>query len=273
MTNAGAHRLTQAIRVAGAQGRPALLAYFTAGVPDRASFTDYVARIAREADVVEIGVPFSDPMADGVTIQRASRAALAGGASLAWILEELAAFAHDPARRSGFSRDPIGSEGPPTVLMSYMNPLLAFGIERLAARAAECGVSGLIVPDLPLEESEDARDALESAGVALVQLVSPLTPDARLRALCSASRGFVYAVTTTGTTGREGALPETLPAYLARVRAASALPVCAGFGIRRAEQVRALAPHVDGVIVGSALVEACSRGEDPAEFLRSLRAA
>jgi tryptophan synthase alpha chain len=155
--------------------------------------------------------------------------------------------------------------------MSYLNPLLAFGVERLAARAAECGVSGFIVPDLPLEESAELSDVLERAGLALVQLVSPLTPDARLRAVCAASRGFVYAVTTTGTTGREHALPRDLPAYLARVRAAATLPVCAGFGIRRAEQVRDLAPHADGVIVGSALVEAIERGEDPEGFLRSLR--
>ena len=253
-----ADRLTQAIRAREQRELPALLAFFTAGHPDRASFATNLTLIASVADVVEIGVPFSDPMADGVSVQRSSRVALANGASLAWILSSLAGLSPHP-------RAPI-------VLMSYANPLLAFGVAKLATRVAECGVSGLIVPDLALEESGPWRDALDAAGVALVQLVSPLTPDERLRAICAASRGFVYAVTTTGTTGRSDALPPELPAYLARVRAASSLPVCAGFGIRRAEQVRALAAHADGVIVGSALVEALERGEDAGAFLRSLRA-
>jgi tryptophan synthase alpha chain len=250
--------LTDAIRARERGELPALLAFFTAGHPDRASFAANLLRIARVADVVEIGVPFSDPMADGVSIQRSSRVALANGASLAWIFSELSRLPSRPRAA--------------LVLMSYANPLLAFGLDRLVAQAAECGVSGLIVPDLALEESAPWRDALDTAGVALVQLVSPLTPDERLRAICAASRGFVYAVTTTGTTGRSDALPEALPAYLARARAASSLPVCAGFGIRRAEQVRALAPHADGVVVGSALVEALERGEDAEVFLNSLRA-
>jgi tryptophan synthase alpha chain len=252
-----ADTLTEAIADREQRELPALLAFFTAGHPDRASFATNVARIARVADVVEIGVPFSDPMADGVSIQRSSRVALANGASLAWILDELARLSPRPSA--------------PLVLMSYANPLLAFGVDELAARAAECGVSGFIVPDLALEESAPWRHAFDSAGLALVQLVSPLTPDARLRAICAASRGFVYAVTATGTTGRDNDLPRELPAYLARVRAASPLPVCAGFGIRRAEQVRALAGYADGVIVGSALVEALEHGEDPEALLRSLR--
>ena len=257
--NTPAERLTQAIRNAARDARPALLAFFTAGYPDRAGFASTLAAVAAAADVVEIGVPFSDPMADGVSIQRASRAALANGTSLAWILSEL-------ERLEGRVRTPL-------VLMSYLNPLLAFGIERLAQRTAACGVNGFIVPDLSLEESAPLRQVCDDAGLALVQLVSPLTPESRLRAICGASRGFVYAVTTTGTTGRDDALPDALPAYLARVREASPLPVCAGFGIRRAEQVRRLAPHADGVIVGSALVEALERGEEPERFLRGLAGA
>jgi tryptophan synthase alpha chain len=253
-----AEKVAQVIRNRARDGLPALLAFFTAGHPDRTSFATNLTRIANAADVVEIGVPFSDPMADGVSIQRSSRIALANGASLAWIFSELSSLSPRPRA--------------PLVLMSYANPLLAFGVERLAEQAAKCGVSGFIVPDLALEESTPWRDAFDAAGVALVQLVSPLTPDERLRAICAASRGFVYAVTTAGTTGSSDALPPELPAYLARVRAASSLPVCAGFGIRRAEQVRALATHADGVIVGSALVEALERGDDAESFLRSLRA-
>jgi tryptophan synthase alpha chain len=254
--NAGARSLAAAIAAANHASRPALVGFFTAGFPDRASFAGNLLRIARGADIVEIGIPFSDPMADGVSIQRASRVALAGGASVPWIFEALAALPERPQA--------------PLVLMGYLNPLLAFGLEALAARAVQCGVSGCIVPDVPLEESAPLRDAFDAAGLALIQLVSPLTPDPRLRAICAASRGFVYAVTMTGTTGRNEALPPGLPDYLARVRAASTLPVCAGFGIRHASQVRALAAHCDGVIVGSALVEALERGEDAEAFLRAL---
>jgi len=203
-----------------------------------------------------VGVPFTDPMADGVTIQRASLAALAQGVSLAWILEEIAAL-------PGFAT--------PLLLMSYLNPLLAFGIARLAETAARAGVSGFIVPDLPLDESSDLRAALDERQLALVQMVTPVTEPQRLAQLCTGSQGFVYAVTMTGTTGRKVAVPTGVLDYLDRVRAIATLPVCAGFGIRRREQVERLRGHVDGVVVGSALVEVLERGEDAGEFLRALR--
>ena len=249
--------LGEAIRAATAKGGPALVAYLTAGFPRRESFREHVRALASAADVIEIGVPFTDPMADGVTIQRASQAALAQGASLRWILAELQ-----------------GLEGvrAPRLLMSYLNPLLAFGLGRLAEGAARAGVAGFIVPDLPLEESAELRSALEPRGIALVQMVTPLTGPERLRALCAASRGFVYAVTMTGTTGRNVAVPDEVLAYLDRVRASSPIPVCAGFGIRSRAQVERLTGHVDGVVVGSALVEALERGEDPAAWLEALRA-
>lgn len=249
--------ISQAIHGAAARGRPALVAFLTAGFPQRAGFARNLAAIATAADVVEIGVPFSDPMADGVTIQRASRAALAQGVSLAWILEELAALAARPRV--------------PLLLMSYLNPLLAYGIERLAVDARDAGVSGFIVPDLPYEECAELRAALDGEGLALVQMVTPVTPAARVALLAGASRGFVYAVTMTGTTGGEFAVPDPVLAYLDQVRAVSPVPVCAGFGIRDTGQVARLAGHADGVIVGSALVEALERSEDPAAFLRSLR--
>jgi tryptophan synthase alpha chain len=237
--------------ILNAAGGPALIAFMTAGFPDRDRFRDRLAAIADAADVVEIGVPFTDPMADGVTIQRASQAALAAGFTLPWLLAELEALR--PAPRA------------PLLLMSYLNPLLAFGLERLPQAAVAAGVSGLIVPDLPHEESGEMRTALGRSGLALVQMVTPVTPPDRLRMLCAEARGFVYAVTMTGTTGRNVAVPDEVLAYLDRV------PVCAGFGIRSRAQVARLAPHVDGVIVGSALVEVLERGEDPAAFLRALR--
>ncbi len=149
---------------------------------------------------------------------------------------------------------------------------MAYGFEQLPAAARTAGVSGFIVPDLPFEESGELRAALEAEGLGLVQLVTPVTPPERLRMLCEASRGFVYAVTMLGTTGSSVAVAADAIDYMERVRQTSPLPVCAGFGIRSREQVQALRGHVDGVIVGSALVEVLERGEDPAVWLRALRA-
>jgi tryptophan synthase alpha chain len=248
--------VTGAIRSAVARGEPALVAYITAGFPSRERFRDHLRTLADSADVIEVGVPFTDPMADGVTIQRASLAALAQGVSLAWILEELSA---------------LRGLRTPLLLMSYLNPLLAFGVGRLAASAAAAGVAGFIVPDLPLDESSELRAALDERQLALVQMVTPVTEAERLAALCAGSEGFVYAVTMTGTTGRNVAMPAEVLAYLDRVRAIARLPVCAGFGIRSREQVERLRGHVDGVVVGSALVEVLERGGDVGAFLRGLR--
>jgi tryptophan synthase alpha chain len=250
-------RISAAIRAASAGGEPALVAFMTAGYPSRARFREHLQSIAKEADVIEIGVPFTDPMADGVTIQRASRAALAQGVSLRWILAELRAMPRLSV---------------PLILMSYLNPLLALGLDELSAKAPDAGVCGFIVPDLPLDESADFRQALAPHALALVQLVTPVTSAARLARLVEASQGFVYAVTMTGTTGRNVAVPDTVLQYLDRVRALARIPVCAGFGIRSREQVALLRAHVDGVIVGSALVEVLERDADPAAWLATLRA-
>jgi tryptophan synthase alpha chain len=256
MMRDGAVLLEQALRAARNDNRLALAAFLTAGYPTPDGFAELARTVGGVADVIEIGVPFSDPMADGVTIQRASRAALERGVTLRWILETLRGMDEKPRA--------------PLVLMGYLNPFLAYGIDRLARDAAGAGVSGLIVPDLPLEESAAMRGALEEQGLALVQLVSPVTPLERLEKLCRASRGFVYAATVTGTTGGDAGFSSGVAEYLDRVRGVSTLPVLAGFGIHRAEQVRELAAHVDGVIVGSALIDALDRGKDPAAFLRQL---
>jgi tryptophan synthase alpha chain len=246
-----------AIRSASARGEPALVAFMTAGFPKPDHFRATLQQVATAADVVEIGVPFTDPMADGMTIQRASHVALSQGVSLTWILQELAAM--DPRPRA------------PILLMSYLNPLLAFGIDRLPKVARAAGVSGFIVPDLPFEESADLSTALEAEGVGLVQMVSPVTPEARLDTLCAAGRGFIYAVTMTGTTGKQVAVPDEVVRYLDRVKGKAKIPVCAGFGIRTRDQVERLRGHVDGVVVGSALVELLERGADPVRFLDALR--
>ena len=249
-------RIAAAIRAANEAGRPALIPFITAGYPEPSEFIATLKAVAAKGDVVELGIPFSDPMADGMTIQRSSFEALHKGVTLAWIFDEL-------EKGGGFDA--------PLVMMSYLNPLLAFGYDRLADRALETGVCGFIVPDLPFEESDEIRAVLEAKGLGLVQLVTPATPDERLATLCAASRGFVYAVTITGITGGDAGLPADLAGYLDKVSAVSDIPVCAGFGIREAGDVAAVGAHAAGAIVGSALVEVLERGEDPTAFLNSLR--
>ena len=250
-------RISAAIGAATESGRPALVPFITAGYPAPGTFLETLRAVAEVGDVVELGIPFSDPMADGMTIQRSSFEALKNGVSLKWIFDQL---------------DSLGGElETPLVMMSYLNPLLAFGYERLAERARDTGVCAFIVPDLPFEESADLRAALEAEGLGLIQLVTPATPRARLEMLCDASRGFVYAVTITGITGGGAGLPADLADYLDSVSSVSALPVCAGFGIRSAADVSAVGAHAAGAIVGSALVEVLERGDDPREFLGSLR--
>jgi tryptophan synthase alpha chain len=230
-------RVTAAIRAANGEGRTALVPFVTAGYPEPSSFVVTLREVAAAGDVVEIGIPFSDPMADGMTIQRSS-----------FTIEA------------------------PLVMMSYLNPLLAFGYDALAERAHSTGVCAFIVPDLPYEESEALRQALEPRGLGLVQLVTPATPDARLKKLCAASRGFVYAVTIRGITGGGAGLPRDLATYLDKVSATASLPVCAGFGIRSAADVASVGRHAAGAIVGSALVEVLEKGDSPSEFLERLLA-
>ena len=242
--------------VLGQAEGPALVAFLTAGYPEPEGFLTVLSEVEEGADAVEIGVPFSDPMADGITIQRSSQGAIEKGVSLGWILDQLE------------TKTPSST---PILLMSYLNPLLAFGYETLAARASEVGVSGFIVPDLPYEESAPLKDCLDAHGLALVQLVTPATPPERLSQLCGASEGFVYAVTRTGITGGETQLPEGITDYLGAVKKISPVPVCAGFGVRSRDDVELIGQHADGVIVGSALVEALERGESPSSFLKALR--
>lgn len=251
-------QVSRAISAASEDGRTALVPFITAGYPDPGKFIATLRSIAEFGDVVEIGVPFSDPMADGMTIQRSSYKAIENGVTLRWIFEQLAA-----------EEKPFAA---PLVMMSYLNPLLAFGYERLAERARATGVCCFIIPDLPFEESDDIRAALESCGVGLIQLVTPATPADRLKRLADASRGFLYAVTITGITGGGSGLPDGLAEYLDGVCAVSPLPVCAGFGIRARADVENVGRHAQGAILGSALVEILEKGGDPAAFLSSLRA-
>lgn len=234
---------------------PAVIPYLTGGYPGLDDFTSYLDSVSSLVPAIEVGIPFSDPMADGATIQDSSRIALERGATLKGIVAAL-------ERRS--------SHDTPLIVMSYLNPLLAFGLSDLMPLLAAVGVAALVIPDLPLEESGPVAQVASLSSVGLVQLVTPVTSAERTRVLAEASQGFTYAVTMTGTTGGEMKLDGATRDYLDRVRQISHAPVVAGFGVRTATQVATLAEHCDGVIVGSALVETITRGASPVQFVRSL---
>jgi tryptophan synthase alpha chain len=249
-----AQRLQAAIQHPKRADRPAVMPYLVSGFPSPAAWPDLLLQISDLADAIEVGVPFSDPMADGPVIQAASRKSLDQGTTLRFILDTL----RDLPRRPGC----------PLVLMSYINPLWQMGLAEAVDRAAEAGISGFIVPDVPWEEGEELRALLEARGLCQVQLVTPLTPSERIERL-GAGTGFTYAVTITGITGADVDL-STRFSWLDRARAHSERPVVAGFGIRDAADIRGLTGHADGAIVGSALVDAIARGEDGVAYVRAL---
>ncbi len=251
----GSEFIEQSVLSASAKGT-AIIPFITAGYPEKNEFSNLVLSLSEVADVIEIGVPFSDPMADGVTIQRSSRQAIESGVRLQWILEQLQAI----------------EVKKPVILMSYLNPLFVFGYEALVRQSLEAGVDGFIVPDLPIEEGSDFRHALNEANLGLIQLVTPASPAERIAKVAAMSSGFLYAVTVKGVTGGADGLPDTVTGYLEQVQELATIPVCAGFGVRTAEDVALLEPYVDGIIVGSALLEAIESGQQPAEFLTGLRA-
>ena len=245
-------------RMRRTDGTVGLVPYLMAGHPDAATTRDTGRRLAAADGVaaVELGLPHSDPLADGPVIARAGRRALDAGATTASSLDTAAAIA--------------GEGGAPVVLMTYLNPVLAYGVDRFAADAAGAGVSGVILPDVPVDEVDPLLAPLHAHGMATALLVAPTSPDARVDATCAASSGFVYCVTVTGITGSRTELPESLPDLLGRVRDRTGLPIAAGFGISRPEQVRALRGHADAVVVGSAIVAEIDQGHDPAPLVKEL---
>ena len=250
----GSKYIEERIKAPKASG-PALIPFITAGYPNAEDFKQTLFEISKKADVIEIGVPFSDPMADGVTIQRSSHMAIENGVTLKWIFNQLKEIYLDT----------------PIVLMSYLNPLYVFGMEELTKASLESGVDGFIVPDLPIEESKELNERLTESGLALIQLVTPATPKDRIEMITNQSSGFIYAVTVKGVTGGEDALSADVTDYLKQVQEIAKIPVCAGFGIREKSDVEMLANHVDGIIVGSAIVETIEQGNSPTEFLDQLK--
>lgn len=246
----GTGRIAAAFAAARAEGRAALMPYMMAGFPDRDSSLAVAAAYADSgADLIELGVPFSDPLADGPTIHAAATAALAAGATLATALEVC---------RSVADRLPV-------VFMVYANMVVAHGgAAEFARLAAAAGASGAIVPDLPLCEADEVRDAFVANGLALVPLVAPTTPAERRARICAAAEGFVYVVSTVGTTGERQELPPQLTELIAATKADSEVPVAVGFGIGTAAQAAQVGAVADGVIVGSRLVRAAGEGDSPA---------
>ena len=224
-----------------ARGERALVAYLMAGDPSLAETRRLVVEAERRgADVIELGVPFSDPLADGPVIQRAGTRALAAGTSLARVLEmvsTLRAQVHVPL-----------------VVMTYYNPVLAFGLKSFARTAADAGADGVIVPDLPWEECEPLRAETEPAGLDMIQVVAPTSTPTRVKTIARLSRGFIYVVSLTGVTGARRELPKDLDAQIRTLRLVTTKPVCVGFGVSTPEQVAAVGQIADGVAVGSAIV-------------------
>jgi tryptophan synthase alpha chain len=253
----GVERIAEAFASARAEGRrAALMPYLMGGFPDlEASRRIGLAYADAGADLVELGVPFSDPLADGPVIHAAGTAALRAGVTVPGVLEVARTLA----------------ERVPVVVMCYSNPILARGLDRFADHLVRSGVSGLIVPDLPLEESEQFLEACDERELALVPLIAPTTPEQRLQSIGARARGFLYTVAVTGTTGERPSVDGTLAEVIGRAAAHTAVPVAVGFGISTPEQAAAAAAAgAEGVIVGTRLVRAAAEAEDPGRAVRDL---
>lgn len=247
-------------RTVRAEGRGALIPYLTAGFPTPAVSLDALrAAASAGADVVEVGVPFSDPLADGPTIQRSTQAALEQGVDVAGVLELV--------RRADLAV--------PVVLMTYANPVLAYGVEAFLRDAAAAGAAGVLLTDLPAGADPALERQVADSPLALIRLVAPTTSDARIREAVARATGFVYLISRLGVTGARASVPADLAGYVARVRRATALPIAVGFGLSTASQAERAAQVADGVVVGSALVEALGAGgpEAVAALVRDLAAA
>jgi tryptophan synthase alpha chain len=243
----GAARIGAAFETARGERRAALMPYMMGGFPDQATATAIAEAYAEAgADLIELGVPFSDPLADGPVIHAADTAALAAGATLESVLETCAAV----------------GDRVPVALMVYASMVLAVGADEFAAAAGDAGAAGVIVPDLPLEEQEPIAEALGARGLALVPLVAPTTPPERRREICERARGFVYLVSTVGVTGERDELPAELTELTTAAREEASVPVAVGFGISTPEQAATVGEIADGIIIGTRLVREVADAPD-----------
>ncbi len=251
MTPTPGDALSRSLDAAARTDRLALVPFVTGGFPTPSHSLALMEALADAgADALEVGIPFSDPLADGPTIQRSSQAALDAGVDAAAVLELIARF-----RRS---------HATPIVVMTYANPILAMGADRFTAEACRVGVNGLLVTDLPPEELPELWSAFRDSGLATIQLVAPTTAETRVPSLTSAASGFVYCVSRTGVTGKGHTFAQNLADQIGRIRRSTELPVLVGFGVREPEDVAAVAPMADGVVVGAAVLEAFMNEPDAA---------
>jgi len=256
----GIQRIAEAFTQARRAQRPAFIPYFPLGFPNVADSLRVIQALAQSgADLIELGIPFSDPLADGPTIQQATQKALNQGMKVPLALEMAWSL-----RQSGVSQ--------PCLFMSYLNPLMAYGLKAFLRDANRAGIDGLIIPDLPLEESSDLRSMCREQGLALVPLLPPNLPAKRVEAIAQSAEGFLYLVSVTGVTGAREELPPEVATFIRRVRSKTPLPLAIGFGISTARQVQMLFPLADGIIVGSALVQAVARAQDAAQAAQSFMA-
>jgi tryptophan synthase alpha chain len=245
------------IRAAFAEaGRPVFIPYVMGGFPDLGASAAHAAALAPYADLLELGIPFSDPLADGPTIQAAGQRSLRGGTRPDDVLEIASGL----------------RDGPPVVVMTYVNVVLSAGARAFVERAARAGVAGLIIPDLPIDEGDDIREHARRAGVCIVPLAAPTTDDARLAAIGRRADGFVYCVAVTGVTGGQVAVDEELRGFLARARAHIDAPLAVGFGIRTPDEVAAVGALSDGVVVASELIRRIDEAPDADAAIASLEA-
>ena len=258
----GRERIAAAFRQAQEAGAAALMPYYTLGYPDRETALDVVAAIAPYSDLLELGVPFSDPLADGPTIQHSTQKALEAGTTTAACLEMVREL-----RRRGVHT--------PALLMGYVNPILAYGEARYVEDAAAAGADGFIIPDLPPEEAETLEALAVAAGLVLIHFLAPTSNLRRIATVARRARGFVYLVSLTGVTGARSRLSEDLESFVRRVRAHTTAPLAVGFGISTPQQAAQVGAFADGVIVGSALINAVDTADNKAEaaaaFVRALR--
>ena len=253
------HRIEQTFTLLSAQNRAALIPFIMGYDPDAKTTAALLDTLATSgADLIEIGMPFSDPMADGPVIQAAGKRALEAGATISGILEIVREF------RTSHANIPI-------ILMGYFNPVYRYGVEVFCRDAANAGVDGLILVDLPPEEEEEMRPSLDTSGLKLIRLIAPTSGDERMKLLAKSASGFVYYISITGITGAKAADAGSLQNKIAHLRTFTKLPIAVGFGIKTVAQIKQLSPFSDAIVVGSALVDAISKQKTPAAALQAAK--
>ncbi|WP_420627594.1 tryptophan synthase subunit alpha [Candidatus Leptofilum sp.] len=262
MTKSGTERITAAFSHAKQKQTAALMPYFTLGYPDAATSLDIIEAIAPYSDLLELGVPFSDPLADGPTVQHSTQISLENGTTTASCLAMVREL-----RQRGVQT--------PIMLMGYVNPILAYGEEKYVRDAADAGADGFIVPDLPPEEAESLDSKAAEAGLALIPFLAPTSNPSRIQMVTAQARGFIYLLSVTGVTGARSKMQMDLADFVQRVREKTAVPLAVGFGISNPTQAAKVGELADGVIIGSALINAVNAAEDKVDaavrFVKSLR--